>query len=209
MTHDNETGADEFEVTLQLIGRIERLQVQTRSLKVGERPRSGYDPSPIRTVPALRLDSGGVTGIDDGDIADVHHRDHPESKYRGENGISVGFTSHYVAMRSRYPHIDDGIAGENILVAASQPLDPEDVAAGLVIAAADGEIWLREIVPAPPCVEFAKFCNQYPLDAKADKTVAETVRFLSDGRRGYYATLEHAESTPIVVGDPVYRVVAS
>ena len=87
---------------LEPIGPIVRLQVQTASLKCGEKPHRWYDPAPILSVPALRLDSGGVTGVDgEGrDVSDVHHRDHPQSKFRSENGVSVGFSGHYARMRT-------------------------------------------------------------------------------------------------------------
>src|SRR5690348_12666188 len=84
-------------MTLALIGPIVRVQVQRSSLKLGERPRRRFAPGPITRVLALRIDRDGVTGISaDGDlIVDVHNRTHPESKFRGENGVSIGFTSHY------------------------------------------------------------------------------------------------------------------
>ncbi|MDQ3653860.1 MAG: hypothetical protein M3457_02115, partial [Chloroflexota bacterium] len=124
---------------LELLGTIVRLQVQTASLKCGDRPRSWYNPEFIRPVPELRLDDGGVTGLDGEDIADVHHRDHPRSKWRGENGVSVGFTGHYARMRDRFgPHLVDGIAGENILVDAQREFAEEEVAGGIVIVGTPG-----------------------------------------------------------------------
>ena len=119
-----------------LVGEIVRLQVQESSLKVGDGPRRRYDPSPIRSVSALRLDERGVTGLTewDDDVEDVHNRDHPASKHRGDNGVSVVFTGHYAAMRERFgPHLSDGIAGENILVDCDQLVGEEDLAADLIV----------------------------------------------------------------------------
>jgi len=192
-------------LSLELIGTIGRLQVQTVSLKIGARPHSGYDPAGIRSVPALRIDDGGVTGIDDEELADVHHRDHPHTKHRGENGVSIGFTGHYVAMRERFPLVSDGIAGENILVDAPGVFTPEALGSEVVILAGGGKVVLRDVQFAPPCVEFSKFCNGYPLERKADPVIAETVRFLSNGVRGYYATLAPGPAVTVRLGDPVYR----
>ena len=40
---------------MELIGTIVRLQIQRSSLKLGERPRRWFDPSPLLEVPALSL----------------------------------------------------------------------------------------------------------------------------------------------------------
>lgn len=197
--------------TRVLIGTVVLLQVQTASLKQGEKPRRWYDPGGIRTVPSLRLDEGGVTGLDPDLVPDVHHRDHPHSKNRGDNGISIGFTGHYAAMRERYSHLTDGIAGENILVEAHGVFRPGDLGPDVVIETAGGEIHLRDVAWAPPCVEFSKFCNGYNVDQRADKVITETIQFLSDGMRGYYATFDATGSTGIVIapGDRVYRLATS
>src|SRR5699024_3689479 len=153
---------------LELIGPIVRLQVQTTSLKQGERPRSWYDPAPIRSVPIVHIDDGGVTGFDGTSLADVHHRDHPRSRFRGENGVSVGLTGHYVRMRERFgSHLVDGIAGESILVQSDRVLTEPDIEHGVVILTANGLVELSAVLSAPPCVEFSKFCAGYGPDRKA------------------------------------------
>jgi hypothetical protein len=193
---------------LELVGTIVRLQVQASSLKCGEKPHRWYDPEPIRSVPGLRIDDGGATGFDGVDIADVHHRDHPQSKFRGENGLSVGFTGHYARMRSRFgDHLLDGIAGENILVDADHEYTDDDVALGIVIQSGNGPISLAAVQAAPPCVEFSKFCAGYTRDQRPDRVITETLRFLNDGMRGFYATLQEDAIGPvrIAVGDLVYR----
>src|SRR5215216_4561414 len=116
---------------MRFLGSIVRLQVQTVSLKVGTAPQRRYDPAGICAVPTLELNYGGVQGwtADNEPLTDVHHRDHPASKNRGgENGISLGFTSHYQEMRDRFDdHLIDGIAGENILVATDRHIDEADL----------------------------------------------------------------------------------
>src|SRR5207253_1296007 len=77
-------------------------------------------PAPLLSVPALDLGESGVSAWNaQGErILDVHHKDHPASRnVRGSNGISIGFTAHYDALRARFgTHLEDGLAGENILV---------------------------------------------------------------------------------------------
>lgn len=195
---------------LEPIGPIVRLQVQSASLKCGEKPHRWYDPAPIRSVPVLRLDSGGVTGVDDegGDVADVHHRDYPQSKFRGENGVSVGFSGHYARMRDRFgDHLANGIAGENILIDTDARHEEAEFADGLVIAIASGLLMLGDVQVAAPCVEFSRYCAGYDRDQRSDQVITATLQFLHTGMRGLYATLENPQPGPvtIAVGDLVYR----
>jgi hypothetical protein len=185
------------------IGTIVRLQVQESSLKVGDKPRR-YDPAPLRSVPAISLSPAGVVGlVEDGEtIVDVHHHDHPASKNRGgENGISLGFTPHYLAMRQRFgQHLADGIAGENILIAVDQRFQEEDLASGVVIEGADGRrLELRQVIVAAPCVEFSRYALKFPDGARPDATVTEALRFLDAGMRGFYATYA-GEPAVVAVG---------
>jgi hypothetical protein len=173
---------------------IVRLQIQESSLKVGSKPRR-YDPDPIQSVPAMSLSSAGVVGLlQNGEsVVDVHHHDHPASKNRGgENGISLGFTTHYLAMRQRFGrHLPDGIAGENILIAADQQVLAEDLAGGVVVESTGGRwLELRPVIVAAPCVEFARYALKLPDGARPDATVTEALRFLDAGMRGFYATYE-------------------
>ena len=176
----------------QAIGTIVRLQVQASSLKVGDRPRR-YDPAPLRSVPAISLSAAGVVGLaEHGEsIVDVHHREHPSSKNRGgENGISLGFTTHYLAMRERFgQHLRDGIAGENILIEVDRQFPVEDLANGVVVEGAGGKrLELRPVIVAAPCVEFSRYALKFPDGARPDATVKEALRFLDAGMRGFYAT---------------------
>ena len=192
---------------MRLIGTIVRLQVQESSLKVGDKPRR-YDPAPIRSVPAVSLGRAGVVGLtENGErIVDVHHREHPSSKNRGgENGISLGFTAHYRAMRQRFgPHLADGIAGENILIDTHRQFPVEDLANGVVVESADGRrLELRPVIVAAPCVEFSRYALRFPDGARPDATVTEALRFLDAGMRGFYATYE-GEPAVVEVGAQVF-----
>lgn len=190
------------------LGEIVRLQVQQSSLKVGERPLRRYDPASLLAVAALTLDEGGVTGwtVDGERVADVHHRDHPASKHRdGTNGVSVGFTGHYAALRDRFgAHLTDGLAGENILVASDRRWVVDDLRDGLVIAAAGGaRLHLERVIVADPCVEFTRYALCYPESARTDRAVTEGLIFLGAGLRGFYAAYRGVPAR-IAVGDRVY-----
>ena len=193
---------------MEHIGPIVRIQVQQSSLKLGQAPRRWYDPSPLRAVPELILSASGVVGrTEDGQtIVDVHHRDHPASKNRGgDNGLSLGFTPLYAQMRTRFgPHLEAGVAGENILVETADTLTEEDLAGGVVVAGEDGRrVDLRRIMVAAPCVEFSRFALRFPAGDRPDQTVTEALRFLDGGTRGYYATYA-GEPTVVRVGDRVF-----
>jgi hypothetical protein len=177
---------------VRYIGTIVRLQIQESSLKVGSKPRR-YDPAPLRSVPAMSVSPGGVVGLaENGDtVVDVHHHDHSSSKNRGgENGISLGFTAHYLAMRQRFgQHLCDGIAGENILIEVDRQFPVEGLAGGVVIEGPGGRrLELRSVIVAAPCVEFARYALKFPHAARPDATVTEALRFLDAGMRGFYAT---------------------
>jgi len=195
---------------VELIGPIVRLQVQASSLKVGQPPRRRYDVAPLRTVPSLTLEPGGVVGWTDGGerVADVHHRDHAASKHReaDHNGISVGFTAHYATMRERFgDHLGDGLAAENILVETDLMLGEDDLAGGLLIETRDGtRVRLDDPLVATPCVEFTRFAMRFPDDAKPDRTVSDALAFLNDGMRGYYVAYAGGP-VRVRVGDLVWR----
>jgi hypothetical protein len=187
------------------IGKIVRLQIQTASLKVGERPRR-YDPAPIQAVPELALAPEGVFAVDDAGrvTLDVHNAEHPASKNRMDNGVSLGFTSHYLTMRERFgDHLADGIAGENILIATDRAFAEAELTAGVVIVGEDGRrIALRDVIVAAPCVEFSRFALRFPDDARPDATVTDALKFLHNGTRGFYASYE-GEPAVVRVGDRV------
>lgn len=194
---------------LRPLGQIVLVQVQQASLKVGARPQAHYDPSPLLVVDSLLLTRNGVVGLtaDGGRIVDVHNATHPQSRNRrGANGVSLGFTSHYGALRDRFgPHLVDGIAGENILVASEQEISFGDLQPEVLIQdRMTGEmVILDNVQVATPCVEFSHFAaNQAGLDAAQ---LQETLRFLHHGRRGFYLTLASGQREALIqAGDRVY-----
>lgn len=194
-------------VELIEIGRIVRLQIQRSSLKQGAGRDTYFDPAPIVSVSELELTTDGATS---GGQVDVHNARHPQTKNRnGINPLALGFTSHYAAMRRRLgAHLTDGISGENILVETGRVLSPADVADGFVIETSNGQrVSLGTISVAHPCVEFSRFAMD---DRRASpQAVSETLKFLDDGLRGFYARLDDAEPAPvrITIGDRVLTVV--
>lgn len=189
------------------IGQIVRLQIQTDSLKSGERPYRTYATDNIQAVPALKLTAQGVLGLLDGrEQLDAHHADHPRSGNRGDNGISLGFTAHYGRMRSRFgSHITVGCAGENVIVETAVPLTLAQLAAGLVIVTGEGqEIGLERPSVMLPCEPFSRFCLQDGDRAPAP-IMKETLQFLDNGMRGFAVVLG-GETAVIHSGDKLFLV---
>lgn len=190
---------------MEPLGEIVRLQVQRSSLKVGLK-RKWYDPSPILPLPLLSLTTEGVVGLDDETrVIDVHHATHASGKNRGYNPVSVGFSAHYDVMRDRFgAHLEDGVAGETILVGSDRVIGIDDLANGLVIRTREGvTVHLDAFRIAEPCVEFTRHALQWPHDAPSDRTVADGLQFLRGGMRGFYATYSGAPAR-LRIGDTVY-----
>jgi len=190
---------------MHVIGAIVRLQVQRSPLKTGEKPHRVYDPAPIMRVTQLALGSGGVFGLGPGQgwIVDIHHRAHPQSRNPdGVNGISLGFTTHYGAMRDRFgDRIALGCAGENIIVEATRPFAIADLQTGIAILAPDGSERMRLAVldVAHPCRPFTGWALG---GAVVESSVFKShLQFLDGGMRGF---LLGGDATAIVaVGDRV------
>lgn len=189
------------------IGPIIKIQIQPVSLKVGEPEH--YDPTRLLLVNELLLSQPGVVGVaqDEQHIVDIHNGTHPDTKNRGDNGFSLGFTSHYESMRSQFGnHIADACAGENILVETDRMFSPADLQNGLVIQQArTGQyIFLTDIKPILPCLPFSAYAANRPL---APAEVKETLQFLMDGRRGFLAKLvDKSKTVSVHTGDVLYRL---
>lgn len=191
------------------LGPIVRLQVQAEKIKSGKGPRERYTPAEHLTpVQTLLLDNGGVHGITvTGEVVeDVHHRDHPRSRFRGINGISFLAIGHYAKMREHFgEHLTDGIAGESVLVDYDGIMTLEDLAGGLVIGTGDQAVELHIWSVAHPCAPFSRFATRLPDDAKPDRRITEALQFLDDGTRGFYGVLDDVpDRREIHLGDMVY-----
>ena len=187
---------------MRTIGTITRLQIQRSSLKTGDKPNRQYDPTPLLPVQRLIVAPDGVLGAgsEGGWIVDVHHRAHPETKNEdGLHGVSIGFTSHYAAMRDRFgDRIVVGCAGENIIVTADQMFTYEDLAGGVAIVTADGaeRVRLKVLQVAHPCRPFTGWASGGRVEAQVLK---EHLQFLDNGTRGFYCLGESAGT--IAMGD--------
>ncbi len=122
---------------MRTIGTVTHLQIQRGSLKHGDKPTRIYDPTPLLSVRTLNVTPDGALGASpDGRetwIVDVHHRAHPSTKNDdGLHGISLGFTSHYMAMQERFgDRLEVGCAGENIIATAERRFTYEELANGV------------------------------------------------------------------------------
>ncbi|MCP4427386.1 MAG: hypothetical protein GY803_23100 [Chloroflexi bacterium] len=197
---------------MRRIGKVVRVQVQVESLKRGERPYRTYSLTNLRTMPAIKLTKGGVTGLEDdvanlrgAELRDVHHMAHPRSRYRDGNGISFNFTSHYGRMRDRYgDHMTLGCAGENIVVKTDEDFALSQLEAGLVIVTGAGQkVRLEQTAVMLPCLPFSKFSLQN--DNPSADALKETLQFLDQGMRGFMVVLG-GETAVIRPGDTVYLV---
>jgi hypothetical protein len=186
------------------IGIITRLQIQRASLKRGQKPTKTYDPTPLLTVERLSVGpDGALGGAPDGTwIVDVHHRAHPHTKNEdGLHGISLGFTTHYAAMREHFGgRLEIGCAGENIIAEVDRRFGYDDLAGGVAILAPDGEerVRLTVLQVAHPCRPFTGWALGKQVEPEELKT---HLQFLDNGMRGFYCV---GEGTGLVsLGDQV------
>src|SRR6058998_2422726 len=189
------------------LGRVVSLQVQRSSLKTGEKTNRRYDPAPLLPVDRLLIGPDGALGEgpDGSWVVDVHHRAHPRTKNEdGAHGVSLGFTSHYAAMRERFgDRLTLGCAGENIVVETQRRIAFEDLEHGVALLGEGGNELARLDVlqVAHPCRPFSGWALGGMVESDVLK---ETLQFLDDGPRGFYCVVV---GTGIVsVGDRVVVV---
>lgn len=194
---------------MQIIGVIKFVQIQQEPLKeyLDDGTRR-YNPKSLLKLKRIQLTPDGIIGLTDTDdqILDVHNLNHPNSRHRGDNPISIGFTSHYEKMRAKLGnHLEDGIAGESIIVETTKLYTPKSLSGQLAIQLQNDNtlIYLDNVIPAPPCEPFSRFASGKNLSAKEMKT---TLQFLSNGTRGFYAKLKDTDSAVIQAGDQLVQV---
>ena len=180
--------------------RVARLQVQRRRLKAHE----VYDPAPLLSSDRALLTREGVLVAGDGGwVIDAHHASHPQRTRRSAKAtVSVGFTSHYEKMWSRFMERPLGVAGENIIIETDRIWTLDDLAGGLVIVTAAGEVRLRGLEVAEPCIPFTRFLSGRPGADAVD--LKDDLAFLQHGTRGFVTAMDDLESpVEIKVGDEV------
>ncbi len=195
---------------MRRLGTIVRIQIQLDRLKSGEEPRRVYDPGAIRAVDSVWVGGDGlVAPTEAGYVLDAHHRAHPRSRNReGENGVSLGFTGHYAAMRARFgERMALGVAGENLIIDRSEPVSAAELTGGVVVRLqGGGELRLGSVIPAPPCAPFANWALGLPEGGMDPRVRKEALAALCEGMRGFYARVEGAELALVGVGDEVWVV---
>ena len=187
---------------MHTIGPIVRLQIQRSPLKIGEKPNRRYVTDPILAVQRVRIEPDGIVASHQGvEVIDVHHRGHPATRNdAGQNGLSVGFTSHYRAMEERFgDHMVLGCAGENLIVHTDRVITLDELAGGVTILDAAGrtKLSLSGVQVAVPCRPFAGFALKgRRVEAEVMK---DTLQFLHDGLRGFYGIIDGIAE--VAVGD--------
>ncbi len=193
---------------MEQIGTVKFVQIQQSPLKLQQADGTRrYNPQALVRLHRIRLTAQGIVGLTDANerMLDVHHSQHPHSRYRGDNSISLGLTAHYDKIRAQLGgHIRDGVGGENIIVSGSRILTPPDMGKRIAIrsSASDSLIYLGAVMPIPPCEPFSQFLCARALSPQETKS---TLQFLSGGMRGYYMALETAAPEIIIqAGAAVY-----
>jgi hypothetical protein len=194
------------------LGQVKLVQVQPCGLIIETPSGHFYDVSRRVDVEQLLITPSGIeaTTPDGEHVLDIHHMDHPDKAYDNNDLISIGFTSHYEAMRSRYgDHMIDGTAGENIIIAYESEVWTEDLGEGVLIENADSgrRTFLRLVSFAPPCEEFSHFVARSQQKRLPAKELKDTLKYLNNGRRGFLLVMDGGQENAIVKpGDKVYVV---
>jgi hypothetical protein len=194
------------------LGKVKLVQVQPSGLIIETPSGSYYDESRRVDVDRLLITSKGIeaTTPEGEHVLDIHHIDHPDKAYDDDDLVSIGFTSHYEAMRARFgEHMVDGVAGENIIIEFGEEVWVDDIGQQLAIENTDtGQKTMLDLVCfAAPCDEFSHFATQSQGERLPAAELKATLNFLNDGRRGFLLVLGNdQESTMIQPGDKVFGV---
>jgi len=194
------------------LGKIKLVQLQPSGLIIKTPLGKFYDASRRLEVERLLITPQGIeaTTSDGQQVLDIHHMNHPEKAYGDDDLISIGFTSHYKAMRAQFgEHMIDGIAGENIIIKYDDEVWTEDI--GDQIAIENIETGRRTILDlecfAAPCSEFSHFAAQSQHERLPAAELKSTLQFLNDGRRGFLFVLREGQDPAIVQpGDRIFVV---
>lgn len=207
-------GSDVTSGNPRQLGVVTLVQLQPDGLIIetpGETPTgSFYDAGRRVEVDCLRITPSGIEAtLPSGeDVLDIHHLAHPGKAYDDDDLVSLGFTSHYAAMRAEFGHhMVDGIAGENIIIDNPNEIWPEDLAGTVSIENQDTGQPARLNLSsfAAPCVEFSQFCIQDQHSEIPTDHMREILRFLGRGRRGYLFVLDAGiDVVTVRPGDKVF-----
>ena len=190
---------------MRWIGTVKQLQIQSERLK--DQQSDIYEPRRIMKVKSLELTADGAYGVlESGNrLQDVHHNLHPTSHSRGDNTLSICFTSQYQRARNQFgSSLPDGFMGENILVESSDEFKPGLPGRAIIFITDDTaqNIVISLTRSAPPCRPFSTFAS----GASNREELKFALQFLSEGGRGYYAQLREPKSALINIGADVYII---
>jgi MOSC domain-containing protein YiiM len=194
------------------LGKVKLVQIQPSGLMIESGTGEIYDPSRRVEVDSLLITSLGIETVTaEGEhILDIHHISHPDKAYDNKDLVSIGFTSHYEAMRKEFgEHMLDGVAGENIIIEYDREVWMDDLGQQIAIESAKtGRQALLDVVRvATPCNEFSHFAANSQGERLQAAELKSTLQFLNNGRRGFLLVLsEGQEAVTVESGDRVFGV---
>ena len=194
------------------LGSVKLVQVQPSGLIIDTPTGYYYDASRRVEVDRLLITSMGIEAItDEGEqVLDIHHINHPDKAYGNDDLISIGFTSHYKAMRVQFgEHMVDGSAGENIIIEFGEEVWLEDLGQRIAIENLESgkRVLLDVLSIAAPCDEFSHFAAQSQHERLPAAELKAALQFLHNGRRGFLLILNEGQEAAIVQpGDRVFVV---
>jgi len=194
------------------LGQVKLVQLQPHGLIIKTPSGYLYEATRRLEVEELIISERGIeaTTPTGKHILDIHHLNHPEKAYDKDDLISIGFTSHYQAMREQFgKHMEDGVAGENIIIENKQEIWLEDLGSQIFIEnSKTGHLTiLDQIQIANPCEEFSHFAASNQDERLSADKLKATLQFLSNGRRGFLMLLSAGQEPAIIRrGDLVYTV---
>jgi hypothetical protein len=185
------------------LGYVTRLQVAPQTPKRMEPDGEVYDPTPIRSMSSLLISARGVVGVDAAgcEWKDVHHADHPASRFRGDNGVSIGFIAAYRELQRRFgSHLADGSAAENILLESPHSANPDMLNGTIVLhqERTGQQVELGPVLVAEPCLPFARFVAG-PQSSSSVNDIRTTLQQLRHGMRGFYIQMNNLGESSLMV----------
>jgi len=193
------------------LGKVKLVQIQPSGMVINTGSGKYYDVTRRVEVDSLVITPLGIEAVlPTGErVLDIHHINHPDKAY-SDDLVSIGFTSHYAAMRERFgDHMQYGTAGENIIIHYDREVWRDDLAEQVGFENSQtGERTLLDIVRiATPCVEFSHFAAHSQHQRMPAAELKSTLQFLNNGRRGFLLALADGEGSALIqAGDRVFAV---
>jgi len=193
------------------LGKVKLLQVQPSGMVIDTPTGAFYDVARRVEVDSLIITPLGIEAdLADGEhVLDIHHIHHPDKAYT-DDLVSIGFTSHYAAMRERFgEHMQDGTAGENIIIESDREIWLDDLGQQVGFENAQtGQQTLLDILRiATPCNELSHFAANSQHQRLPANELKSTLQFLNNGRRGFLLALaEGLDSVIVRASDRVFAI---